>query len=96
MANGILFTTMATVDHILIAAMLSRDMLGVHGLARAGVAVLQTIPASIGQMLFVKFAELDGQSRTNIFMSQVLNRSTLILSVVMAPIVSGGIACFLF
>jgi O-antigen/teichoic acid export membrane protein len=94
MANGILITTMATVDHILIAAMLSRDLLGVYGLARAGVAVLQTIPASIGQMLFVKFAELDGQSRTNLFMSQILNRSTLILSVILAPIVSGAIACF--
>jgi O-antigen/teichoic acid export membrane protein len=94
MANGILLTTMATVDHMLIAAMLSRDMLGVYGLARAGVTVLQTIPVSIGQMLFVKFAELDGQSRTNTFMSQVLNRSTLILSVILAPIVSGAIACF--
>jgi O-antigen/teichoic acid export membrane protein len=96
MANGILLTTMATVDHILIAAMLSRDVLGVYGLARAGVAVLQTIPASIGQMLFVKFAEFDGQSRTNIFMSQVLNRSMLTLSVILAPIVSVAIACFPF
>jgi O-antigen/teichoic acid export membrane protein len=94
MANGILLTSMASVDRMLIAATLSRDLLGVYGLAHAGVVVLQTIPTSIGQMLAVKFAELDGQNKSNAYLSVLLERSTLILAVVLGPIVSAVIACF--
>jgi len=92
MGNGILLTTMGTADQILIAAMLGREMLGVYGLMRSGVVVLQAIPASLGQVLFVKFAELDGKNQSNEGITHLLDKTTLILSAVLAPILSSAAA----
>lgn len=94
MANGLLLTAMATADRILIAAMLSRDMLGIYSVGFAGVAVLRTIPVSVGQMLFVKFAELHGQEKRKEYVLDVLEKSTFVLSSVLAPILCVVIAAF--
>src|SRR5262249_55522568 len=64
MANGLLETAMNTADKILIAALLSRQELGIYGVGSIGVAIMGTIPSGLGQMLFVKFAEMDGRSKT--------------------------------
>src|SRR5262245_28159562 len=55
MVNGMLRTAMSTIDKILIAALLSRDELGIYGVGAMGVTILGTIPSGIGQILFVKF-----------------------------------------
>jgi O-antigen/teichoic acid export membrane protein len=94
MANGILLTAMGTADQIVIAAMLSRDILGVYGVANTGVGILRTIPVSVGSMLFVKFAEMDGKRTTKKHISDALDKSTTILSILLAPIVSMAVACF--
>jgi len=94
MANGILLTTMSNADKIVIASMLSRDMLGVYSIGLAGVSILRVIPSSFGQMLFVKFAEMDGQNKTNEQMSEALDKTTVILSALFAPILSVAIAFF--
>jgi O-antigen/teichoic acid export membrane protein len=93
MANGFLLISMGTIDRILIAAMLSREMLGFYGVANAGVGILKSIPVSIGQMLFVRFAEMDGQKQSNRDTSAVLDRSTFVLSTLLALTASLAIAC---
>ena len=96
MANGILLTGMSGIDKIIIAAMLSRETLGIYGVASAATAILGTIPSAVGQMLFVKFAEIDGQQRTKAHVADILERSTLLVSILFSPIVSISIICFPF
>jgi O-antigen/teichoic acid export membrane protein len=71
MADTMLPITMHNADRIMIAAMLSRELLGIYSVGFAGVAILIMIPSALGQMLFVKFAELDGQNRTKEHISNV-------------------------
>jgi O-antigen/teichoic acid export membrane protein len=80
MANGLLLTMMGTIDRILIAAFLNREILGIYGVSSIGINVLRTVLASFGQMLFVKFAEMDGQDKTPHHVMSVLDRTTTILS----------------
>ena len=47
-------------------------------------------------MLFVKFAEMDGQQKTKAHVTDVLERSTLLVSILFSPIVSISIICFPF
>jgi len=94
MANGMFLTTMELADKIMIAAMLNREVLGIYAVANAGIAILRAIPGAIGQMLFVKFAEMDGQNHSNKHMSGILDKSTDVLSSLFAPIVAVAIAFF--
>jgi hypothetical protein len=45
-------------------------------------------------MLFVKFAEMEGQKRTKAHMADVLDRTTMVLSILFAPILVITIATF--
>ena len=94
MLEGVLSTALITMDKILIAAMLSRRMLGIYSLANAGVGILITIPSSFGQMLFVKFAEMDGQRKSDAYISAILDKISIIMSALSAFIVSLAIAGF--
>jgi O-antigen/teichoic acid export membrane protein len=94
MVDIMLPITMANADRILIAAMLSREILGIYSVGNAGVSILGMIPSAIGQILFVKFAEMDGQNKTKEQMSDVLDRTTVVLSSLFAPMLSVAIACF--
>jgi O-antigen/teichoic acid export membrane protein len=64
MIISILVTTMAVADRILIASMLSREMLGMYGVANVGIYVIRTASTSIGQLFLVKFSEMHGQNRS--------------------------------
>ena len=93
-ANGMFLSLMNMADKILIAALLDRKMLGIYGVGHAGISIMRTLPVAIGQMLFVKFAEMDGQNITREHMTRVLNKTTILLSCVLAPLVSALIVCF--
>ena len=93
-ANGMLLSLMNMADRILIAALLDRKMLGIYGIGHAGISIMRTLPVAIGQMLFVKFAEMDGQNITREHMTRVLNKTTIILSCMLAPLVSILLSCF--
>ena len=92
--NGLLLTTMRSVDRILIAALLNRELLGIYSIANAGIGILVTIPSSLGRMLFVKFAEMDGQSKTNENMVSAFSQSTIVLSSLFAPLVAMAVIVF--
>ena len=94
MVDFMLLLTMVNIDRIMIAAMLSRETLGIYSVGNAGVSVLGTIPSALGQMLFVKFAEMEGQQRTKVHMAAVLDRTTMVLSSLFAPILVITIATF--
>ena len=94
MANGLLLTAMNTADKILIAALLSREELGIYGVGAVGVTIMEAIPSGIGQMLFVKFAEMDGQNKSQEYMAAIVDKTTFILSSLFAPIICVAIACF--
>ena len=64
LANALLLTTMRSVDRILIAALLNHELLGIYSIANIGIGILGAIPFSLGRMLFVKFSEMDGESKT--------------------------------
>jgi O-antigen/teichoic acid export membrane protein len=93
-ANGFLLTLMNTADKSLIAAMIDRETLGVYGVAYAGINVLRAIPVSLGQMIFVKFAEMDGKKASKAHILRTLDKTTTTLSCLFAPIVSAAIAYF--
>ena len=94
MADIMLPTVMSNVDKILISAMLSSEMLGIYSVGNAGVSILGMIPSAFGQMLFVKFAEMDGLHRTKEDISAIIDRTTLVLSTLFAPLLSVAIAFF--
>jgi O-antigen/teichoic acid export membrane protein len=94
MGNGLLETAMNTADKILIAALLSRQELGIYGVGGIGVAIMATIPSGLGQMLFVKFAEMDGQNKTKEYTADIIDKSTFVISSLSAPIICVAIACF--
>jgi O-antigen/teichoic acid export membrane protein len=94
LADTVLMITMANSDRILIAAMLSREILGIYSIGAAGVSILGMIPSALGQMLFVKFAEMDGLNKTKDHISDVLGRTTILLSSLWAPIVCLAIGGF--
>jgi O-antigen/teichoic acid export membrane protein len=74
--------------------MLSREILGIYSIGAAGVSILAMIPSALGQMLFVKFAEIDGLNKTKDHISDVLDRTTILLSSLWAPILCLAIAGF--
>jgi O-antigen/teichoic acid export membrane protein len=94
MADIMLPTVMSNVDKILIAATLSSEMLGIYSVGNAGVSILGMIPSAFGQMLFVKFAEMDGLQRTKEDLSAIIDRTTLVLSTLFAPLLAVAIAFF--
>jgi O-antigen/teichoic acid export membrane protein len=94
MANGLLLTTMGSIDKILISATMSQEMLGIYSVGNAYISILGTIPAAFGQMLFVKFAEMDGRNTTKTHIAEVLEKSTVILASLFAPITAVAIASF--
>jgi O-antigen/teichoic acid export membrane protein len=94
MADIVLPITMSNIDRILIAAMLTPEILGIYSIGNAGVTILGMIPSAIGQMLFVKFAEMHGQNRTKEHMADIIERTTLVLSSLFAPILSLAIVFF--
>jgi O-antigen/teichoic acid export membrane protein len=94
LADTLLMITMANSDRILIAAMMSRESLGVYSVGAAGVGILGAIPSAFGQMLFVKFAEMDGLNSSKGHIFEVLDRTTVILSCVWAPILCLAIGFF--
>jgi O-antigen/teichoic acid export membrane protein len=94
LADTLLMITMANSDRILIAALMSRESLGIYSVGAAGIGILGTIPSAFGQMLFVKFAEMDGLNRSNDHVFEVLDRTTVILSSMWAPILCLAIAFF--
>ena len=93
-ANGFLLTLMNTADKSLIAAMIDRETLGIYGVAYAGINVLRAIPISLGQMIFVKFAEMDGKNASKAHILRTLDKTTTTLACLFAPIVSAAIAYF--
>jgi O-antigen/teichoic acid export membrane protein len=94
LANALLRTTMHSVDRLLIAALLNHELLGVYSIANAGMGILGTIPSSLGRMLFVKFAEMDGESKTKANMFRAFHQSTAVLSSLFAPLVALSIVLF--
>jgi O-antigen/teichoic acid export membrane protein len=74
--------------------MLDHETLGLYSVGNAGVSILGAIPSALGQMLFVKFAEMEGQQRTKAHMAAVLDRTTMVLSILFAPILVITIATF--
>jgi O-antigen/teichoic acid export membrane protein len=94
MADIVLPITMSNVDRIMIAAMLTPEILGIYSIGSAGVTILGMIPSALGQMLFVKFAEMHGQNRNKDQVADIIERTTLVLSSLFAPILSLGIVLF--
>jgi O-antigen/teichoic acid export membrane protein len=94
MADIILPITMVNIDKILIVAMLNNEVLGIYSIGYAGVSILAMIPSAIGQVLFVKFSEMDGQNRTKAYIADVLDRTTTLLSSLLAPVLCIAIICF--
>jgi O-antigen/teichoic acid export membrane protein len=93
-ANDLLVATIDTADKMLIAAMLNHETLGIYGAANVGINALKRIPISLGQMLFIKFAEMDGQGKTKEHVLRVLDETIIILSAFFSPIISLAIASF--
>jgi O-antigen/teichoic acid export membrane protein len=85
---------MNTADKILIAGLLTREQLGIYGVGGLGVTIMGTIPSGVGQMLFVKFAEMDGQNKTKEYMAEVIDKTIFILSSLFAPLICVAISCF--
>ena len=94
LADILLLITMANSDRIVIAALLNHEMLGIYSVGAAGFAILGTIPAALGQMLFIKFAEMDGLNKSKDHIADTLERSTLLLASVLAPVVCIALAAF--
>jgi O-antigen/teichoic acid export membrane protein len=94
MADIVLPITMSNVDRIMIAAMLTPEILGIYSIGSAGVTILGMIPSALGQMLFVKFAEMHGQNRNNDQVADIMEKTTLVLSSLFAPVLSLGIVLF--
>jgi O-antigen/teichoic acid export membrane protein len=94
MINSILITIMAVADRILIASMLSREMLGIYGVANVGIYVIRTASTSIGQLFLVKFSEMHGQNRSVKNTAEALDKSVVALSAFLAPLVARVIAVF--
>src|SRR5262245_26574147 len=94
MADIMLPNVMSNVDKILISAMLSSELLGIYSVGNAGVSILGMIPSAFGQMLFVKFAEMDGLHRTKEDIAAIIDRTTLVLSTLFAPVLSVAISFF--
>jgi O-antigen/teichoic acid export membrane protein len=93
-ADIILLITFSNADRILIAAMLSPEELGVYSIGYAAVGILGVVASAFGQMLFVKFAEIDGETKSNDYIAEVLEKTTIVLSCVFASMLSVALAFF--
>jgi O-antigen/teichoic acid export membrane protein len=94
LANGMLILTMSNADRMLIAALLSTQTLGIYSISNAGLTILGLIPSAIGQMLVVKFSELNGENKSQPYMYEVLDRTTLTLGCLFAVLTSIMISLF--
>jgi O-antigen/teichoic acid export membrane protein len=93
-AEIILPVTMSNVDKIMIAAMLTPGALGIYSIGNSFVSILGTIPSALGQMLLVRFAEMDGQGRSKANTAAALEKATVVLASLFAPLLGLGIAVF--
>jgi O-antigen/teichoic acid export membrane protein len=94
MTNGLLLTVMGTIDRILIATFLNRQILGIYSVASIGINILRIVLSSFGQMLFVKFAEMDGKKKKPGYILVALDKTTIILSCFLSPLISIIISSF--
>jgi O-antigen/teichoic acid export membrane protein len=94
MVNGIFLLTMANVDRILIAAMLSRETLGIYSIANVGTGILATVPSALGQMLVVKFSEMSGQNKSKEDLADIVDKATFTVSTLYVAMLCVAMALF--
>lgn len=94
MGISILTTTMAVIDKILIATLLSRETLGIYSVANLGITIIRTISTSMGQLFLVKFAEMHGENRSLKDTASAIDKALDGLSCLVAPLVAGIVSIF--